>query len=167
MISLRNIYPLSEFQRRAKAFLEKLRETKEPIILTVNGKASVVVQDAESYQELLDRLEILETSAGIRKSLEEFEQGKGIPLDEAFEQLRTKYDIQDMTYKVEVSPTAVADIEQIFLWMLSSSVDAAHRWVRGCYEIMLTLEKFPNRSPMSPESEYMGIIKLRQKYIQI
>jgi plasmid stabilization system protein ParE len=62
-----------------------------------------------------------------------------------------------MTYKVEISPTAIADIEQIFLWMQESSVDAAHRWVRGCYEIMLTLEKFPNRCPMSPESAYMGI----------
>ncbi|MCC5616822.1 type II toxin-antitoxin system Phd/YefM family antitoxin [Nostoc sp. CHAB 5836] len=93
-LSLRNIYPLSEFQRSAKAFLEKLRGTKEPIILTVNGKASVVVQDAQSYQELLDRLELLETSVGIRKSLEQFELGLGIPLDKAFEQLRTKYDIQ-------------------------------------------------------------------------
>ena len=92
-LSLRNIYPLSEFQRGAKAFLEKLRVTKEPIVLTVNGKASVVVQDAQSYQELLDRVELLETSAGIRKSLEEFSQGKGIPLDEAFQQLRAKYDI--------------------------------------------------------------------------
>ena len=89
-LSLRNIYPLSEFQRGAKAFLEKLRVTKEPIVLTVNGKASVVVQDAQSYQELLDRLELLEASAGIRKSLEEFSQGKGIPLDEAFQQLQAK-----------------------------------------------------------------------------
>ena len=94
-ISLRNIYPLSEFQRGAKAFLEKLRGSKEPIVLTVNGKASVVVQDAESYQELLDRLEILETSAGIRKSIEEFELGKGMSLDKAFEQLRDKIDIPE------------------------------------------------------------------------
>ncbi|WP_414620417.1 type II toxin-antitoxin system Phd/YefM family antitoxin [Calothrix sp. CCY 0018] len=94
-LSLRNIYPLSEFQRGAKAFLEKLRGTKEPIVLTVNGKASVVVQDAESYQELLDRLELLETSVGIRKSMEEFELGKGMSLDKAFEQLRDKYDIPD------------------------------------------------------------------------
>ncbi|BAZ17490.1 prevent-host-death family protein [Calothrix sp. NIES-4071] len=90
---LRNIYPLSEFQSGATAFLQNLRGTKEPIILTVNGKASVVVQDAQSYQELLERLELLETSLGIRKSIDEFEQGKGIPLDEAFQQLRAKYDI--------------------------------------------------------------------------
>ncbi|BAY86119.1 prevent-host-death family protein [Calothrix parasitica NIES-267] len=53
----------------------------------------MVVQDAESHQELLDRLELLETSAGIRKSIEEFELGKGMSLDEAFEQLQDKYDI--------------------------------------------------------------------------
>lgn len=41
--------------------------------------------------------------------------------------------------------------------MREYSVDIAHRWVRECYEIMLTLEKFPNRCSMSPESEYMGI----------
>ena len=94
-LSLRNIYPLSEFQRGAKAFLEKLRGSKEPIVLTVNGKPSVVVQDAESYQELLDRLELLETSVGIRKSMEEFELGKGMSLDKAFEQLRDKIDIPE------------------------------------------------------------------------
>jgi plasmid stabilization system protein ParE len=62
-----------------------------------------------------------------------------------------------MTYQVEISPTAVADIEQIFVWMRESSLDQAYRWVRGCYEIMLTLEKFPNRCPMSPESKYMDM----------
>lgn len=66
-----------------------------------------------------------------------------------------------MTYKVEISPTAVADIEQIFLWMRDSALDKAHQWVRGCYEILLTLEKFPNRCSMSPESEYMGM-EIRQ-----
>jgi PHD/YefM family antitoxin component YafN of YafNO toxin-antitoxin module len=92
-LSLRKIYPLSEFQNGVKVFLEKLRGTKEAIVLTVDGKASVVIQDAESYQQLLDRLELLETITGVHKSLEEFEQGKGIPLDEAFQQLQAKYDI--------------------------------------------------------------------------
>ncbi|WP_235526623.1 type II toxin-antitoxin system RelE/ParE family toxin [Nostoc piscinale] len=50
-----------------------------------------------------------------------------------------------MTYRIEISPTAKADVENIFLWMKDYSVDQAHRWVRGCYEIMLTLENFPNR----------------------
>ena len=57
------------------------------MVLTVNGKAAVVVQDAESYQHLLDRMELLESLVRIRKSLGEFEQGQGIPLNEAFQRL--------------------------------------------------------------------------------
>ncbi len=93
MLNLRNIHPLSEFQRGAKTFLERLKQTQLPMVLTVNGKAAVVVQDAESYQQLLDRMELLESLAGIRKSIEEFDQGKGQPLGDAFQQLREKYDI--------------------------------------------------------------------------
>ena len=91
MLKLSDIHPLSEFQRGAKAFLARLKETKTPMVLTVNGKAAVVVQDTESYQQLLDRIELLESIVGIRKSIEELEQGKGIPLKEAFEQLQKKH----------------------------------------------------------------------------
>lgn len=94
-LDLRNIHPLSDFQRSAKSFLTTLKETQSPIVLTVNGKASVVVQDAESYQRLIDRMELLESMVGIRKSLDEFEQGKGMPLDEAFQHLQEKHDIPD------------------------------------------------------------------------
>ena len=94
-VDLRNIHPLSEFQRSAKSFLETLKETKSSIVLTVNGKAAVVVQDAESYQLMTERMELLESMLGIRKSLEEFDQGKGIALDDAFQSLREKYDIPD------------------------------------------------------------------------
>jgi prevent-host-death family protein len=90
---LRNIHPLSDFQRNAKSFLTTLKESQSPIVLTVNGKASVVVQDAESYQLLMERMELLESMVGIRKSLAEFEQGKGIPLEEAFQHLQELHDI--------------------------------------------------------------------------
>ncbi|MDJ0615291.1 MAG: type II toxin-antitoxin system Phd/YefM family antitoxin [Calothrix sp. MO_192.B10] len=95
MLSLSDIHPLSEFQRSAKAFLARLRETKTPMVLTVNGKAAVVIQDAESYQQLLDKIELLESMAGVRKSIEEFERGEGIPLKEAWKQLREKYGLPD------------------------------------------------------------------------
>ncbi|MEA5550053.1 type II toxin-antitoxin system RelE/ParE family toxin [Anabaena cylindrica UHCC 0172] len=62
-----------------------------------------------------------------------------------------------MAYQIEISPTAVADIESIFLWIKEDSLENAYRWVRGCYEIMLTLENFPKRCSLAIESEYMGI----------
>ena len=62
-----------------------------------------------------------------------------------------------MTYRIEISPTAIADIEKIFLWYKSYSVEKAHRWVRGCYEIILKLESFPNRCALARESRYLQL----------
>jgi plasmid stabilization system protein ParE len=62
-----------------------------------------------------------------------------------------------MAYQIEISPSAVADVESIFLWIKEESPERAYRWVRGCYEIMLTLEKFPKRCSLAPESQFMGI----------
>ena len=50
---IRDIQTLSDFKRDASKIVRQIKTTKEPVILTVNGKAAVVVQDAESYQQLL------------------------------------------------------------------------------------------------------------------
>ena len=60
-------------------------------MLTINGRAEIVVQDAESYQVLLDRLERAETLAAIRRGVEQMGGGEGIPLDEAEKRLRSKH----------------------------------------------------------------------------
>lgn len=93
MIDLRDIYSLTDFQRNAKQYIQRTKETQKPIVLTVNGKAEVVVQDAEAYQQLLERLEYAEAVAAIRKEIEEFERGQGKPAREALEELRAKHDI--------------------------------------------------------------------------
>jgi len=93
MIDLREIYSLTDFQRNAKQYIERTKETQKPIVLTVNGKAEVVVQDAHAYQQLLERLEYAETVAAIRKGIEEFERGQGKPAREALQELRAKHGI--------------------------------------------------------------------------
>ena len=72
MLDTRNIYPLSDFQRNAKDFISQLKDSQKPIVLTVNGKASVVIQDAESYQALLDALEIERSAATIQQRVKQF-----------------------------------------------------------------------------------------------
>ena len=42
-----------------------------------------------------------------------------------------------MAYRIEISPSAIADIESIFLWIKEESQERAFRWVRGCYEMKL------------------------------
>ena len=49
-----NITSLSNFQRNTRELVQRLRDTGRPLVLTVNGRASLVVQDAAAYQHLLD-----------------------------------------------------------------------------------------------------------------
>ena len=58
MLDLANdIRSLSDFKRNTVELLDRLRKTGHPLVLTINGKAEVVVQDAAAYQALLDRVE--------------------------------------------------------------------------------------------------------------
>ena len=50
----KDIQPLTTFRRKSAVFLRQLKRSKRPVVLTVNGKAQAIVQDAEAYQELLD-----------------------------------------------------------------------------------------------------------------
>lgn len=90
MIKTSDIYSLTEFQRNAREHVNRLRDTGRPEILTVNGRAGLVVQDAAAYQELLDRLDRAEAIAGIRRGLESMRRGEGEPAENALGELRTE-----------------------------------------------------------------------------
>jgi prevent-host-death family protein len=51
-----DICSMTEFKRRTSTVIARLRGTGRAVVLTTNGRADVVVQDAASYQRLLDRL---------------------------------------------------------------------------------------------------------------
>jgi PHD/YefM family antitoxin component YafN of YafNO toxin-antitoxin module len=91
MIDLREVRSVTEFQRNIKDYVGQLKKKKAPLVLTVNGRAELVVQNAVSYQELLDRLERAETVAAIRRGMEQTADRKGIPLKEAQKRLRKKH----------------------------------------------------------------------------
>jgi len=88
MLDLRDIYPLTEFQRNTREQIARLRETGRPAVLTVNGRSELVVQSAEAYQQLLDRLERAEVLNGIWRGREDARRGDTLPLDEAFQEIR-------------------------------------------------------------------------------
>lgn len=46
----RDIDSLSNFKRNSVAFIDRLKQTGTTVVLTVHGKAEIVVQDAKSYQ---------------------------------------------------------------------------------------------------------------------
>ncbi len=93
MIQLTDIHSLSDFQRNAKAHLKQMKKTGRPRILTIHGKAELIVQDTKSYQKLLDAAERLEAIEGIKRGLASLQQGEGRPIEDALEDLRKKYEI--------------------------------------------------------------------------
>ena len=89
----RDIHSLTEFKQKTPDFLQQMKETGEPIVLTVNGKAALVVQDCESYQKLLDIAEEARVLEGIRQGLEDVKAGRTTTLEAFREHVRTKHGI--------------------------------------------------------------------------
>lgn len=90
MVDLRDIYSLTEFQRNARNHLARLRESGTPSVLTVNGRAELVVQNAASYQELLDEIESLRALLAVKEGLASVDRGEGKPARAAIEGIRKR-----------------------------------------------------------------------------
>ncbi|WP_233578159.1 hypothetical protein [Tautonia sociabilis] len=56
-------------------------------MLSINGGAELVIQDAASYRKLLDLTERLDTIQAIKEGLASMERGEGKALEDAFEAL--------------------------------------------------------------------------------
>ncbi len=89
----RDIQSLSNFKRNTSGFIEQMKQTGQPVVLTVNGKAEIVVQDAKSYQKLLEKIEKLEAIAGIKQGLADIESGQTRPLTEFEREMQQKHGI--------------------------------------------------------------------------
>ena len=89
----RDIDSLTHFKRNTAVLVEQLKATGQPMVLTVNGKAEVVVQDVSAYQRMLDLIDRAEAVIGIKKGLESMEKDEGIPADEAFGEFRKRHRI--------------------------------------------------------------------------
>ena len=93
MIDLTEIRSLTEFVRHSKEYVGNIKRKKSPMVLTVNGKAELVIQDAESYQAMLKKLDYIETLEAIRQGLEEAERGESRSASEVFKELSAKYGV--------------------------------------------------------------------------
>ena len=80
----KDIQPLTTFRRRSGQFLKQIKKSKRPVVLTVNGKAAAVVQDAEAYQRLLDIAARADAREGIRQGLEDARKGRSRPAEKFF-----------------------------------------------------------------------------------
>ncbi|MGD1978953.1 MAG: hypothetical protein PVJ98_06155 [Akkermansiaceae bacterium] len=92
MIKAKSIKPLSDFLRNSKSHISALKESHEAEVLTVNGEAAVVVQDAEAYEEMAALAEQARQDARLQKAMAYFrEGGKGIKAEDVFADLDSRY----------------------------------------------------------------------------
>jgi prevent-host-death family protein len=89
----KDIQPMTNFRNHSSQIMQHLKDTKRPVVLTVNGKAEAVVQDPEAYQHLLDLAAEASAAEGIRQGLEDRRNGRTRPAREAFDELRAEYGI--------------------------------------------------------------------------
>lgn len=93
MIDLQDIDSLTAFKRNTNQYVKRLKKSRNPLVLTVNGKAELVVIDAKSFQDILEKIEYAESVKAIQEGIESFEKGEGKPARAALEEIRKKHGI--------------------------------------------------------------------------
>lgn len=83
-----DINSLSNFKRKTPEFLRQLKETGHPVVLTINGKAELVVQDTASYQKLIELAERVERMEALQASINDMRAGKVVPVEDMLAEMR-------------------------------------------------------------------------------
>jgi prevent-host-death family protein len=91
MLDIANdIQSLSYFKRNSAELMERMKDTGNPVVLTVNGKAEVVIQDAASYQRLMDLANKAEMMEFLLESKRDIDAGRTVDADEFLNSLGKK-----------------------------------------------------------------------------
>ena len=90
----RDSMSLSTFKRDSNKVMRQMKKTKERVVLTFNGEAAVAVQDAESYQKILELKEPSQVVEILRQRLASRSRKKGRPAEDFFNEFFAKNNIQ-------------------------------------------------------------------------
>ncbi len=85
-----SIRPISYLESHAHDVLNTVTEKHTPIIITQDGEAKMVIQDAASYFKLKDSISMLKL---VLMSKKQIENGNTIPADEVFKGIEQKLKI--------------------------------------------------------------------------
>ena len=86
-----DIQPLTYFRRKSAEAVRHLKASRRPMLLMINGKPQVVVQDVRSYQRLLDIAARADTREGIHQGLEDVARRRTRPASRVFDEIRREY----------------------------------------------------------------------------
>ena len=101
MYATSDIYPVSDFNRKPSEHIKRLQKTKRPEVLTVNGKAALVMLAPEIYDELVEQAELFKRLERIAQANAQFDKGQSQPVSEAFAELRQRLKNQSSDAKIQ------------------------------------------------------------------
>lgn len=84
------IKPISYLKAHAAEIVRQLTEQREPLVITQNGEAKVVIQDVQSYEQTQETLALLKILALGNRQIEE---GRVQEATTVFENLRGRREV--------------------------------------------------------------------------
>ncbi len=82
-----DVQPLSAFRANAAGFLDQVRASKRPLVLTQHGRSAAVVLDVDEYEALVEEVELFRD---IQQARVELARGEGISHGDVIKELRAR-----------------------------------------------------------------------------
>lgn len=82
-----DIRPLSEFRAKMAAFIDQVRNTGRPVVLTERGRSAAVLLGVTEYEDLLEELELLRD---VRTAERQLAKGRGVAHGRAKAELKRR-----------------------------------------------------------------------------
>lgn len=86
-----NIKPISYLKAHAAEIVRNLSEQREPLVITQNGEAKVVIQDIGSYDQTQQSMALLKILA---LGMKQIEEGRVIPAKDVVKRLRERTEVR-------------------------------------------------------------------------
>jgi antitoxin YefM len=83
-----DVRPVSEFRQNAAKFVQQVRTTRRPLVLTQHDKSAAVLLDVGEYERLVESLAVVQDVARAERQIE---AGEVFDHDDVFEQLLSEY----------------------------------------------------------------------------
>jgi PHD/YefM family antitoxin component YafN of YafNO toxin-antitoxin module len=88
LLSTEYTQSLSDFRQKAGETLDRLEQTGEAEILTVNGEARAVILSPAAYDTMAREILLARDVAAIQRSRQQIKEGKTRPVADAFAEIR-------------------------------------------------------------------------------
>jgi hypothetical protein len=83
--------PPKGYGRGLVELLQQLKESGQPINISLSGKAQIAVDDDKSFAKLLELVDWLESVEDLRERLKNLDAGEGIGIEQAKEEANRRY----------------------------------------------------------------------------